>query len=73
MNVKTLEEVDQFEFMESTQTTDGTSLKEIEIRLVQTHSVVKEKETKRSVFTQNLNSASYQFCQYFSIDVKAGC
>ena len=37
MNGKTLEEVDQFKYLGSTQTKDGTSIKEEKIRLVQAH------------------------------------
>ena len=33
MNGKTLEEVDQFKYLGSTQTEDGTSIKEVTIRL----------------------------------------
>ena len=37
MNGKTLEEVDQFKYLGSTQTKDGTSIKEVKIGLAQVH------------------------------------
>ena len=40
MNGKTLEEVDQFKYLESTQTKDGTLIKEVKIRLVQAHAEI---------------------------------
>ena len=40
MTGKTQEEVDQFKYLGSTQTKDGTSIKEVKIRLAQTHSVI---------------------------------
>ena len=40
MNGKTLEEVDWFKYLESTQTKDGTSIKEEKIRLTQAHSAM---------------------------------
>ena len=40
MNGKTLEEVDQFKYLGSTQTKDGTSIKEVNIRLAQAHSAM---------------------------------
>ena len=40
MNGKVLEEVDQFRYLGSTQTKDGTSLKEVKIRLAQAHSAM---------------------------------
>ena len=40
MNGKAQEEVDQFKYLGSTQTKDGTSLKEVKIRLGQTHSAM---------------------------------
>ena len=38
VNGKTLEEVDHFRYLGSTQTNDGTSIKEVKIRLAQAHS-----------------------------------
>ena len=38
--VASQEKVDQFKFFGSTQTMDGTSLKEVKIRLAQTHSIL---------------------------------
>ena len=35
-----LEEVDQFKYVRSTETKDGTSIKEVKIRLVQAHSAM---------------------------------
>ena len=40
MNVRTLEEVDQFKYIGSTQTEDGTSIKEVKVRLAQAHSAM---------------------------------
>jgi hypothetical protein len=40
MNGQTLEEVDQFKYLGSTQTKDGTSVKEVKIRLAQAHSAM---------------------------------
>ena len=40
MNVKVLEEVDQFKYLKSAQTKDGTSIKEVNIILVQAHSAM---------------------------------
>ena len=40
MNGKTLEEEDQFNYPGSTQTKDGTSIKEVKIRLAQAHSAM---------------------------------
>ena len=37
MNGETLEEVDQFKYLESTKAKDGTSVKEVKIRLAQAH------------------------------------
>ena len=37
---KTLEEVNRFEYLGSTQTKDGTSMKEVMIRLAQAHSAM---------------------------------
>ena len=37
---QTLEEVDQFKYLGSTQTKDGTSVKEVKIRLAQAHSAM---------------------------------
>ena len=40
MEWKVLEETDQFRYVGSTQTKDGTSLKEVKIRLAQAHSTM---------------------------------
>ena len=40
MNGKILEEVDQFKYLESKRTKDGTSIKEVNARLAQAHSAV---------------------------------
>ena len=40
MNGKTLEEVDQFKYLGSTQTFDKTSIKEVKIRMAQTYSAM---------------------------------
>ena len=40
INGQTLEEVDQFKYLGSTQTKDGSSVKEVKIRLAQAHSVL---------------------------------
>ena len=40
MNGKTLEEMGQFKYLESTQTKDRTSVKEAKIRLAYTHSAL---------------------------------
>ena len=40
MNGKVLEEVDQFKYMGSTRTKDGTSLNEMKIRLAHAHSAM---------------------------------
>ena len=40
MNGKTLEELDRFKYLGSTQTNDGTSVKEVKIRLTQAHSAM---------------------------------
>ena len=40
MSGKTLEEVDQFKYLGSTQAENGTSMKEVKIRLAQTHSAM---------------------------------
>ena len=40
INGKTLEEVDQFKYLGSTQTTDVTLIKEVKIRLSPAHSVM---------------------------------
>ena len=53
MNGKMLEEVDQFKYFGSTQTKDGTSLKEVKIRLAYAHSAM----TRQEVLWKN----SYQF------------
>ena len=42
MNGKVLEEMDQFKYLGATQTKDGTSLKEVTIRLAQVHSAMTE-------------------------------
>ena len=40
MKGQTLEEVDQFSYLGSTQTKDGTSVKEVKIKLAQAHSAM---------------------------------
>ena len=40
INGKVLQEVDQFKYLGSTQTKDGTSIKEVMIRLAQAHSTM---------------------------------
>ena len=40
INGQTLEEVDQFKYIGSTQTKDGTSVEEVKIRLAQAHSAI---------------------------------
>ena len=40
MNGKTLEEMDQFKYLGSTQTKDRTSIKEVKIRLARAHSAM---------------------------------
>ena len=40
MNGKTLEKADQFKYLGSTQTKDGTAVKEVKIRLAQAHSAM---------------------------------
>jgi len=49
MNGQTLEEVDQFKYLGSTQTKDGTSVKEVKIRLAQAHAAM----TRLSVLWRN--------------------
>ena len=49
MNGKVLEEVDQFSYIGSTQTKDGTSLKSVKISLAQAHSAM----TRLSVLWKN--------------------
>ena len=46
MNGQTLEEVDQFKYLGSTQTKDRISVKEVKIRLAQTHSAMTLCKTK---------------------------
>ena len=50
MNGQTPEEEDQFQYLASTQTKDRTSLKEVKIRLVQTHSAMTLCTNKASSF-----------------------
>ena len=45
MNGKVPEEVDQFKYLKSTQTKDGTSIKEVMIRLAQAHSVMEKQSS----------------------------
>ena len=40
MNQQTLEEVELFKYLRSTEIKDGTSIKEVKIRLAQAHSVM---------------------------------
>ena len=76
MNGQTLEEVDQFKYVGSTQTKDGTSVKEEKTRPAQAHSVMKRLvillKTKPSVFPQILYSIGHLFCRCFSMGVRAG-
>ena len=54
MNGKALKEVDQFKYLEYTQTKDGPSLNEVEIRLTQAHSV-----TRRLAILWKNNAVSF--------------
>ena len=68
MDEEALEEVDQFKYLGSTQTKDGTPINELRIRLAQAHlSVLAQrykagntmKSTKPSVFAQRLKSLNH--------------
>ena len=73
-----LEEVDQFEYTGSTQIKDGTSIKEVEIRLAHAHH---DKPSNTSSMgkqschfsPKDLTLENHLSCQYCSIDVGAGC
>ena len=76
MNGKALDEVDQFKYLGSTLTKDGTSIKEVKIRLAQAYSATKDwqcyRKLKWSIFPQRLNSTNHLPCQYCSMDVRTG-
>ena len=75
MNGKALEEADQFKYLTSTQTKDGTSVKEGKIRLAQAHVMTRLAilwKTKPSVFPQRLNSTNYLYCHYWDADCRTG-
>ena len=56
INGKVLDEMDQFKYLGSTQTKDGTSLKEVKIRLPQAHTTV----TRLAVLWKQSNHFSYK-------------
>ena len=77
MNWKSLKEVDRFEYLGSTQTKGGKSIKEVKIRLVQTYSAMTKADSAMekqsySVFTRRLNHSDQLPCHYCSTDVRAG-
>ena len=55
MTEKTLEEVDQFKYLGSTQTKDGKSIKEVKIRLELAHSAI----TRLAILWKN-NAISFK-------------
>ena len=76
MNAQTLE-VDQFKYLGSTQTKDGTSVKEIKIRLAQANSAMTRlamlRKNKVINFpTQTIYSVGHLSCRCFFMDVTAG-
>ena len=76
MNGQTLEEVEQFKYLGSTHTKDGTSVKEEKIRLAQAHSAMTRPaillKTKPTVFPQRINSIGHLFGRCLPMDVRAG-
>ena len=72
MNWKTLEEMDQFKHVGSTQTKDRTSINEVKIRLVQAHSAMNRlailSKNNAFSFPTKLNSTSHLSSQYRSVD-----
>ena len=57
MNRQTLEEVDQFKYLGSAQTKDGTSVKEVKTRLAQTHSAM----TRLAILWNTVEKQSHPF------------